>query len=231
MINLKSTSLVAIDGKGDDLNTIKALSYSCKDVKFEEIKYINCGDKKINFGETIKINQLNWNDYNKFCLVNLCEYVNTDYVILIQNDGFIINSNKWNDLFFSYDYLGAPWPIQNLRVNLPRWPIVLQKHFTNKQIYQIGNGGFTLRSKKLLNKTKELYTDEVYSIPEDILISIYFREKMEDDGLHFCNDIDFAETFSCEALFVNGKEYSSDNSFGFHCKETHKDKIALLNTL
>lgn len=231
MIELKNTTLVAIDGRGDDINTIKALKYSSTNIKFENIKYINSGERKIKFGQTIKIDKLNWNDYNKFCLVNLINHIETEYVLLIQNDGFVLNANYWTDEYLKYDYLGAPWPMENLKNNLPRWKIVEDQFNKNKKIYQIGNGGFTLRSKNLLSKTKQFYEDNLYTIPEDILISIYLREKLEHCGLNFCSDIDFAAKFSCEANVVNGKWYSSNNSFGFHCKDTHRDKILLLNDI
>lgn len=231
MIELKNITLIAIDGRGDDFNTIKALKYSSNNIKFENIKYINSGEKQIKFGETVKIDKLNWNDYNKFCLVELINHVDTDHILLIQNDGFVVNPDRWTDNFLKYDYLGAPWPMQNLQVNLPRWPIVLTQFNKNKTVYQIGNGGFTLRTKKLLQETKKLYEPNLYGIPEDILISIYFREKMEIENLKFCSDIDFASLFSCEATNINGKKYSSNNSFGFHCKDTHRDKILLLNNI
>ena len=46
--------------------------------------------------------------------------------------------------------------------------------------------------------------------------------------MKFVDDLNFAAKFSCEAKIVDGKRYSSDLSFGFHCDETHPDKFNLL---
>jgi len=232
MIDLSQISLVAIDGVGDDINTIKALKYSSKDIKFKDIIYITSGNYKPNFtNNTVNINKLSWNDYNKFCLTELCTYVDSDYLILIQSDGFIINPKKWNNDFLKYDYIGAPWPISNLSTNIFRWPMILNHVSSTKKLNQIGNGGFTLRSKKLLNYTSILYTDEMYSIPEDVIISLLLKDKLIELGLSFTDDISFASSFSCESKNIDGKILSSDNSFGFHCKDTHADKMSLLNTI
>ena len=231
MINLNDVTLITIDGKGNDQNAIKALKYSSTHIKFKSIKYITAGSLIPNFCETIKIPKISWNEYNKFCLTNLYEYVDSDYVILIQSDGFIINPDYWTDAFLKYDYIGAPWPKENLRCNIPRWPRVFNQAAQNKSIYQIGNGGFTLRSKKLLYNTKQLYDNSMFELPEDIVISILMREKLESLGLRFVSDIRFAASFSCEAKNIDGIQISAENSLGFHCKDTHGDKVSLLNTI
>ena len=57
-------------------------------------------------------------------------YFDTDYVLTFQSDGFILNPDAWTDEFFNYDYIGAPW---------------------GDNRYAVGNGGFSFRSKKLMN--------------------------------------------------------------------------------
>jgi len=228
MINLNNITLLTIDGVGTDINAIKALEYSCKEIKFGAIKYLTAGDSIPSFCETIKIPKLNWNDYNKFCIQDLNQYVNTDYVLLIQSDGFIVNPNKWNDEFLKYDYLGAPWPISNLAHNIPKFPIILEECLKNKKMNQIGNGGFSLRSKKLLEHVCTMFKNDHYGIPEDALICNLYRNVLQNAKLKFTDDIDLAASFSCEATFVNNKHYSSDNSFGFHCDESHPDKMKVL---
>jgi hypothetical protein len=39
-------------------------------------------------------------------------HVDTEFAILVHEDGFIVNPECWSDEFF-YDYIGAPWPIPN----------------------------------------------------------------------------------------------------------------------
>jgi hypothetical protein len=37
----------------------------------------------------------------------------TEFAILVHEDGFIVNPECWSDEFLKYDYIGAPWPIPN----------------------------------------------------------------------------------------------------------------------
>lgn len=39
----------------------------------------------------------------------LNKYIETDYVLIVQYDGFILNPKAWMDEFLEYDYIGAPW--------------------------------------------------------------------------------------------------------------------------
>lgn len=231
-MNLDNVTLLIIDGTGCDENACKALKYSAKDIKFKNVKLLTTNTNFYNFCETVNIEKItSIYDYSKFCLTKLHTYVDTDYCLIIQSDGFIINSNKWSNEFFNYDYIGAPWHLTNLKVNLPRYPLVFDQNLKNKKQYQIGNGGFSFRSKKLLKLTSELYNDSMYGPPEDVIICILLREQLEKHGIKFIDNIDLAAQFSCEATTINGKKYSSNNSFGFHCKDTHRDKIELLKLI
>jgi hypothetical protein len=236
VINLKNVSLVTVDGVGTDLDAIRALKYSSKHINFGSIKYITAGSIVPNFCETIKIEKLTPPEYQKFCLARLVNYIDTEFIILIQSDGFIANPNKWKDDFLKYDYIGGPWPIELLRGSLTYIPLVRQienetQLITKNQNGLVGNGGFTLRSKKILDATKKLYSDSYYGIPEDNVVSILMRKSLENLGIKFPYDIDFASTFSCESKQINGKEYSSNDSFGFHGRIPHQDKIMLLNDI
>ena len=43
--------------------------------------------------------------YSEFCIRDLVKYVDTDFVLIVQHDGFVLNPNSWNDKFFDYDYI------------------------------------------------------------------------------------------------------------------------------
>jgi hypothetical protein len=44
-----------------------------------------------------------------YCIYNLTRHIDTDYCLLVQPDGFVINPDKWDDDWYNYDYIGAPW--------------------------------------------------------------------------------------------------------------------------
>ena len=125
--------------------------------------------------------------YSDFVLKRLNNYIGTEYVLINQWDGFIINFDQWSDDFFNYDYLGAPW-----------W-------WKSDTIYG-GNGGFSLRSKKLLNLTCTLGYDE--SIPEDEFICVKHLNELTQKGIKFANK-EVSKRFSVENEL-------SQKSFGFH---------------
>lgn len=68
--------------------------------------------------------------YSIFMLTKVHEYVNTPHMLILQRDGFIINPSAWQEDWLKYSYI-AP-----LFVQYPR----------------VGSGGFSLRSKKLMEE-------------------------------------------------------------------------------
>ena len=125
-----SVTLCAADTAHHEL-TKRALERSSKNLKFEKVLFIS--DKQCDIPSNWDFHQIptfkNGNDYNQFILKDLNSHITTDFVLVIQYDGFVINPHKWDIKFSEYDYIGAPWP----------WA----------KDYQVGNGGFSLRSKKL----------------------------------------------------------------------------------
>ena len=241
MMNLNNVTLLGIDGLGNDLQLAKAIKYSQEKIKFGKTILFSATDDQYDFCETIKINKLSYEDCQKFTMTNLVDYIETDYILLVQSDGFIVNPDSWSDDFFSYDYIGAPWPVSNLIINnsvetIPGWhpqrKKVLEALQKSNYEYQVGNGGFTFRSKKLLSLVKEKYSEKYANIAEDGVICICMRKELESEGIKFC-PLELSGLFSCESKVVNDVnnniyKFDSDASFGFHCKESHPDKIKLL---
>ena len=130
-------------------------------------------------------------EYSHFMMFNLVKYIKTSHVLIVQWDGFIINPQAWNDEFLNYDYIGAPW-----------W------YSKNN----VGNGGFSLRSLKLLWATSCENFKQYH--PEDDAIC-----RTHHDFLESNYDIKYApesvaKKFSYEP---NIKYPDSDlSSFGFH---------------
>jgi len=132
-------------------------------------------------------------DYEKIVLQDLVRVVNED-LLVIQWDGFVLNPKKWTDDFLNYDYIGAP------------------TFFDNKLF--VGNGGFSLRSLRLMEQISDLHTQKSWEkgdLPEDILIAIKYRDELERRGIKFA-PLEVAKEFS----YQEGDLDNSDNIFGFH---------------
>ena len=110
---------------------------------------------------------------NKFCIERLHLAFQTDFVLTVQFDGRILNPKAWMNDFFNYDYIGAPWGDK-----------------------VVGNGGFSLRSRKLCEFVAKHYAEEynknyfkwVCKNPlgnEDLFICRICKSELERNGFKF----------------------------------------------
>jgi hypothetical protein len=90
-------------------------------------------------------------DYSFYLQSDLTPLIQGTHLLVMQWDSFIINPQYWNNSFLEYDYIGAPWP------HHPKTPV--------------GNGGFSLRSKKLFLALQQPLFKK--SHPEDQSICIF----------------------------------------------------------
>lgn len=193
--SLKNVTLLGIDCV--DINRlIQAAQICAENFEFADIKLLT--SLPSDNPHIVKIAPLNSIEaYSEFCIQNLNSYVDTDFVLLIQYDGFILNPGAWCSDFLDYDYIGAPCWVEE------------EKRFV------VGNGGFSLRSKRLL----EVLQNDVrippipHGEPEDIYISMKLCKYLESIGIRFA-PVKLAKQFSFEANEIDGVEWS--NQFGFH---------------
>jgi hypothetical protein len=128
-------------------------------------------------------------DFNRFMLKNLYYHIETDFVLIVQFDGFILNGDAWTDEFLSYDYVGSPWS----------WCTDLA----------VGNGGFCLRSRKLLRALQDERIT-VAGATEDLCICRTYRSYLEvEHGIRFA-PVELASRFGFEG------ETPVPGTFGFH---------------
>lgn len=137
-----------------------------------------------------------YRDYNDFVLNQLWPYIDTSHVLIIQPDSMAINAEAWHEDFWWFDYIGAATE--------------------DPGCY---NGGFSLRSRRLLEAvrdpviTRVTYLDQqqqIRHIKEDVIITKFHRRYLEDIyQLRFC-DTQTADQFSHE---YNRQQHST---FGFH---------------
>jgi hypothetical protein len=207
-IKLKSVTLLGIDCL--DLERIKQTIEIClKHFEFAEVKILTSLPTS-DSSNIFKINPIkSTEEYSAFIINELHKYVDTTHVLIVQYDGFILNPNAWTNEFLEYDYIGAPWLVADWSVDKYDFPVELLGK------YVVGNGGFSLRSKKLLSLTAQLSKrGEIKKYhPEDTAICVYYRESMEKQGIKFA-PINLAKQFSFEGENLNN--YAWDAQFGFH---------------
>lgn len=127
-------------------------------------------------------------DYNRVMLRELVAHVRTSHVLVVQWDGFITHPQRWQGDFLQWDYIGAPW-------------------YHAGHPGQVGNGGFSLRSRKLLQALLEVQVD--LRRPEDMEICVHQQPLLTEQHQTRIAPLDVAQAFACE--------YGSYRpAFGFH---------------
>jgi len=132
---------------------------------------------------------------NDLCFRLIPQFVDADHSLYIQYDGFAVNANAWTDDFLDYDYIGAPW-----------------------KDAKVGNGGFSLRSRKLHDVLAKMYVPEylMNNYAEDSLICRMFRKGLEcEAGIKFAPTW-LAYQFSVENTPDGDYKKWIGKSFGFH---------------
>jgi hypothetical protein len=196
-MRLPSVTLCCVDTRHPELG-VKALSNSMNRVEFaRSVLFTNLdvetADARI---ETIRIDALrSITDYSRFLMKGLWEHVRTEHVLVIQWDGFVIDQSAWTDEFLEFDYIGAPW--SPLHAWLP------PNHGG------VGNGGFSLRSRRLLHALRDSRIRDDYA-SEDLAICIQYKSHLE--GVH---GIRFAPRPLAQRFSYEGDRVPFP-TFGFH---------------
>ena len=147
-------------------------------------------------------------DYSKFLIFELYKYIKTSHVLIVQWDGFIVNPKKWQKNFLLYDYIGAPF--------IPRIKSSAYSRDLNDDFYVVGNGGFSLRSKKLIeapSKYNLFDNKKLTNSNEDGFFCVLHRKFLESKGFKWA-PFNIAREFSIESP-LNISELI-DLPFGFH---------------
>ncbi len=132
--------------------------------------------------------------YSAFMLYGLAGKIATSHALVMQWDGWVTDSAAWDPAFLDWDYIGAPWPGLDV-AGAGR---------------EVGNGGFSLRSRRLLDVLAGPGFAPAPGVAEDVLICRIWRGTLErEHGIRFAPP-DVAARFSYERVPPSGP------TFGFH---------------
>lgn len=201
MINLSNITLISICNDKYLKKTKKAMDYCLTKAKFYDAILI----------QDDNINEVS---YAETCIFGLKNFIESDFCLVIQWDGFIINETLWNEAFLNYDYIGSPWGFKDDCRN------------------RIGNGGFSIRSKKFLEVSSTVkYNPFDYDVylpiqrasrniaPEDWFLCYDRYYYLIENGIKFPS-MELAYSFAVEHP-SSMREFDRENiltykSFGFH---------------
>ena len=146
---------------------------------------------------------LDYYQYSIFCMYALQTFVETEYCLLVQSDGWVIDGTNFTGKYYEYDYVGAPTHLG-----------LYEDHFypsfswsKTKNALPVLNGGFSLRSRKLMQAcTKHgIVHRAVNQAPffnEDVQLTGLLRKELEKVGVRF-SPLNIAKQFAVEYLAPN----------------------------
>lgn len=118
--------------------------------------------------------------------------VRTSHALCIQWDSWVVDPEMWRDEYLNYDFIGAPW-----------W---------HANGMNVGNGGFSLRSTKLMRFVRRhLATFPCITHVDDDLYCRKYRPSLEAAGFVWADEVT-AQQFAFECV----RPDSSARHFGFH---------------
>jgi hypothetical protein len=186
---LKDLTIVVIDSLNYDA-TVMALDQT--KLIFPEAKVLIFSDRQFHPCDTfVQVPKFNGIEHSRICLQEVGKHLETTWALFIQYDGFPTQPEFWTDEFLQYDYIGAPW--------------------LKNDVWTVGNGGFSLRSKRLLELTVPCpqIDDGDVGMLEDQVISLSSRAYLESQGIKYA-PVELARQFSVTEPFGHHP------SFGFH---------------
>jgi hypothetical protein len=164
----KSIALVIIDTYQQDFFMRYAIERS---IQLQAVTAVYAFHKSepVKGAKNYRINNLgSLSAYSDFVINVLPYLVEEDYCLIVQWDGFVVDPSVWTNDFLEVDYVGAPWPA-SMGGNL------------------VGNGGFSLRSKKFMTASKQLGVvpnqDNYQTSAEDVILCRTHYDKMIQAGV------------------------------------------------
>jgi len=174
-VPIPDTTLCCVDCRNHEL-AISALRRSMAQCSFERAVFFTNRPFELPGIEVVQIPDVaSIADYSRFMLKALADHVQSGFALVIQYDGYVVNGRRWRADFQASDYVGAPWSDGG-----------------------VGNGGFSLRSRRLLQASRDPRITDL--VPEDIAICKTYRSLLEQEhGIRFA-PAEVACRFSFETL-------------------------------
>jgi hypothetical protein len=182
--------LLAVDTRTPEL-AIAALQHCTAALRFASVKLLTDRAIEAPGVEVVRVpTVISSAAYSHQVQKGLLAHVKTPHVLIAQWDGFVVDPGSWDPGFLDWDYLGAPWGGRP------------------GDDHRVGNGGFSLRSRRLLVALGDPALAPQH--PEDVAICVTHREALEKrHGIRFA-PLALAERFAYESL------RPAAPTFGFH---------------
>ncbi|HJU22820.1 MAG TPA: DUF5672 family protein, partial [Casimicrobiaceae bacterium] len=190
MLELPGVTLACVDTRNHVL-ALRAIDRSIRDARFGRTLFLTDAiPADVDVPEGVDVRAIeplaSRDDYSRFVLKGLVRHIDTPHVLLIQWDGYVVNAAAFEPAFLDCDYIGAKW-------------------YWFDDAMRVGNGGFSLRSRKLLDALQDPRIELVDA--EDVTIGRSHRPLLESAyGIHFATEA-MADRFAFEAAYPAGMPF------------------------
>lgn len=191
MLELPDVTLACVDTR-EPAFALWAMRRTMSDIRFGDVVLFTEAARLAERPEAIRVVDVRVDTieaYSHFMLRGLAGPTHTSHVLVVQWDGFVTRPQRWSSDFLHWDYIGARWH------DRPR-------------DRSVGNGGFSLRSRRLLLALQDPALR--ISHPEDLCICAENRPLLEQQhGIRIAPP-EVAERFAYERMAPE------QPTFGFH---------------
>ena len=247
-------TLVSVNGLPDASGAARALAHSA--MQLPGARAVLCSPHRPDTLPAsirhVAIAPLNYHEYSWFMMFSLWRVVDTEFALVVQEDGWVVNAANWRDGFLDCDYIGAP--IHLAHIVTPHgsyWKNSFEWTHESKEpglsVTPVQNGGFSLRSQRFMRalvdhrhiRVEIPPPDAVDGDPlrmrwhnnallEDVQLSGVLRPALEKIGMRFAS-IETARSFSIEHAGPSLHHgYDAMQLFGHHARVRRLTSVAPL---
>jgi hypothetical protein len=164
---------------------------------------------------------MDYNGYTEFVMYGLHNFIETEFCLIVQHDGWALDGKNWRDEWFEFDYVGG----YTHAALMPNGQFYKNYQWTNlpnvSEALVVQNGGFSLRSKRFLEAPSK-YGLMRRQAPEglmyeDIQLCCLLRRDLEKVGVKFATDEE-ARLFSFEHIGPPHNGMDVTKIFGHHSR-------------
>lgn len=205
-------TIVSVYGHNDGACAVPSIMHSMKELPGSKGLLLS-RDKPFNLPSTIewrRVGIIDYLQYSVFMMHGLQHHIKTDYALVVQDDGWVLNGKNFTEEFYEYDYIGAPshcGRVGDQFILSFGWA-----DFEDRMVVQ--NGGFSLRSKRFLEAPNKFgivhkQANDIHNWNEDAQLTAIFRRDLEACGMKYATE-DVAKRFSIEYV---GPKFHDDFDF------------------
>ena len=151
-----------------------------------------------------QIGFINYLQYSIFMMHQLYAFIDTEYCLIVQDDGWVLDGDNFMPEYYEYDYIGAPSHCGFLPQD-EGFNLFLNFSWVGTPgVRVVQNGGFSLRSKRFLsacnkNGITHLQANEIHGWNEDAQLSALLKPQLQYLGYRYAPD-HIAKYFSMEYM-------------------------------